>query len=226
MGRVTRTRTARDATSPATTREPGGHASPPVAAVAPAAGAADPGRPAPAGPAPAAASRTARTRPVRLLLVDADRRVRAGLASLLELSPEVEIVATAGDVRGALAACTAASPEVVVVDPRLPEAPEGIAFIRAVRERWPLVRVVALAWSGRLARALGDDPGVTVVPKTDAGIDLGERVVSLVVERDRAPDRPGRAPVSGATGARVAVDAAGPHRPLGRMMMTATKMTA
>jgi CheY-like chemotaxis protein len=197
-----------------------------------------------AGPAAAQSqpeSAVSQPRPVRLLLVDADRRVRAGLASLLELSPAVEVVATAGDVRAALAACERAAPDVVVVDPRLPELQDGIAFVSALREGWPAVRIVALAWSAHLELTLGEDVGVTVLPKADGETDLGERVIALVAgaapaaEDDAsvavpAPAAPPAAPdatapqaAPGRGGARVSSGGGGRPGPAGRVMFSSAR---
>jgi CheY-like chemotaxis protein len=168
-----------------------------------------------AGPGPAAS----RPGPVRLILVDADRRVRAGLAGLLELSPAVEVVATAGDVRGALAACERTAPDVVVIDPRLPELQDGIALINALRQRRPAVRIVALAWSSDLELALGPDAGVTVVPKADGATDLGERVVAVVAGAAPATTDGGPAGHDPG-GGRVGSGGGGRQGPPGRVMFS------
>ena len=116
--------------------------------------------------------------PLRLLVVDADRRVRSSLAGLLDLAEEVEVVGSAGHARAALDACEAQRPDAVIVDPRLPELPEGIAFIRGLRTDHPEVRVVAVAWSPWFALLVGDDPGIVVVA-ADGG-DLADRIVEAL----------------------------------------------
>jgi DNA-binding NarL/FixJ family response regulator len=134
----------------------------------------DPVRPA-AEPPPA---------PLRLLVVDADRRVRSSLTGLLDLAEQVQVVASAGHARAALDACEAERPDAVIVDPRLPELPDGIAFIRGLRAERPGVRVVVVAWSTSLALLLGDDPGISVVAAEDG--DLADRIVEAL----RAPGGP------------------------------------
>jgi CheY-like chemotaxis protein len=116
--------------------------------------------------------------PLRLLVVDADRRVRSSLADLLALAEHVEVVGSAGHARAAVDACEAERPDAVVIDPRLPELPEGIAFIRGLRADHPEVRVVVVAWSSSLALLLGDDPGIVVVA-ADGG-DLADRIVDAL----------------------------------------------
>ncbi len=126
---------------------------------------------------------------LRLLVVDADRRVRASLAGLLDLAEHVEVVGSAGDARLALEACEAQRPDAVIVDPRLPELPDGIAFIRGLRADQPRVRVVVVAWSPGLAPILADDPGISVV-SPDGG-DLADRIVDALGVAPRAGSSPG-----------------------------------
>jgi DNA-binding NarL/FixJ family response regulator len=115
---------------------------------------------------------------LRLLIVDADRRVRTSLAGLLDLAEQVEVVGSAGHARAALDVCRACMPDAVVVDPRLPELPDGIAFIRGLRADQPQVRVVVVAWSPSLATILRDDPAILVV-SPDGG-DLAERILEAL----------------------------------------------
>jgi CheY-like chemotaxis protein len=129
-------------------------------------------------PADAASARPDPTR-LRLLVVDADRRVRASLAGLLDLAEDVEVVGSVGHARAALDACADRRPDAVVVDPRLPELTDGIAFIRALRADRPEVRVVVVAWSPSMAPALGDDPGISVVGP-DGG-DLADRIIDALL---------------------------------------------
>jgi CheY-like chemotaxis protein len=116
--------------------------------------------------------------PLRLLVVDADRRVRSSLAGLHGLAEQVEVVGSAGHARAALDACESRRPDAVVIDPRLPELPDGIAFIRRLRAERPEVRVVAIAWSAGLGALLGDDEGIAVIAP-DGG-DLGDRILDAL----------------------------------------------
>jgi DNA-binding NarL/FixJ family response regulator len=85
--------------------------------------------------------------PLRLVVVDADDRVRETLTRLLEIGDRVEIVGGAGDPGLALEIVEATLPDVVVVDPRLPEIESGLAFIRRLRAVAPGVRVVVMGGS-------------------------------------------------------------------------------
>jgi DNA-binding NarL/FixJ family response regulator len=85
--------------------------------------------------------------PLRLVVVDADDRVRETLTRLLEIGDLVEIVGSAGDTGPALEIVQATAPDVVVVDPRLPEIESGLAFIGRLRAVAPAVRVVVMGGS-------------------------------------------------------------------------------
>ena len=71
------------------------------------------------------------------MVVDADDRVRETLTRLLEIGDRVEIVGSAGEAGLALEIVEATAPDIVVVDPRLPEIERGLAFIRRLRARGP-----------------------------------------------------------------------------------------
>jgi DNA-binding NarL/FixJ family response regulator len=90
----------------------------------------------------------------RVVIVDADRRVRRDLAELLALTPGTEIVGSAPDGPSALAQLAEADPDVVVVDPRLPSVEDGIAFLDRVRDV-SAARIVVLSHdAGLRQRAL------------------------------------------------------------------------
>ena len=99
----------------------------------------------------------------RVIVVDVDRRVQQSLADVLELGG-VSVLATAGDVRGALSAVERTKPDVVIVDPRLPDVDAGHALLSSLARGWPEMRVVVMGWSEGLDMAL---PGarITVVAK-------------------------------------------------------------
>ena len=83
----------------------------------------------------------------RVVIVDADRRVQQSLADLLGLTGEVDVVGRAGDVRAALQEVERSRPDVVLVDPRLPDIEAGIALIRGLGRAWPRMRIVLTGWS-------------------------------------------------------------------------------
>jgi DNA-binding NarL/FixJ family response regulator len=83
----------------------------------------------------------------RVVIVDADRRVQQSLADLLGVTGEVDVVGRAGDVRAALQEVERSRPDVVLVDPRLPDIEAGIALIRGLGRAWPQMRIVLTGWS-------------------------------------------------------------------------------
>jgi DNA-binding NarL/FixJ family response regulator len=70
---------------------------------------------------------------IRVLLVDDQTLVRQGIRSLLEITPDVEVVAEAEDGMTALAAVREHRPDVVLLDLRMPRH-DGIWALEAMRE--------------------------------------------------------------------------------------------
>jgi DNA-binding NarL/FixJ family response regulator len=62
---------------------------------------------------------------LRVLLVDPDDRVRESLAGLLRIGQRCLVVGSAGTADAALRLAQDATPDVVVVDPRLPGVDTG-----------------------------------------------------------------------------------------------------
>jgi DNA-binding NarL/FixJ family response regulator len=80
---------------------------------------------------------------VRVLLADDQRLVRESLATMLRLLPGIELVGTASDGEEAVALAAEHSPQVVLMDLRMPRV-DGIEAIRRLREQQPDVRAIAL----------------------------------------------------------------------------------
>ena len=77
--------------------------------------------------------------PVRVVVVDDSVLIREGILRLLELDPEVEVVAVGGSADDALEAVEAESPDVVLMDIRMPptHTDEGLQLALTLRERNP-----------------------------------------------------------------------------------------
>lgn len=86
-------------------------------------------------------------RPLRILIVDADHRVRDGLRDLISLEAGVEVVGAVGLTAAAIDLVSRATPDLVVVDPRLPDIATGLAFVSFLHDTWPDLRVLVMSWS-------------------------------------------------------------------------------
>ena len=81
--------------------------------------------------------------PIRLLLVDDQEIVRAGLRSLLERHPQLEIVGEAAGGEEAVALATQLQPDVVLMDITLPDI-DGAEATRRIKATVPEVNILAL----------------------------------------------------------------------------------
>ncbi|RDI23859.1 response regulator transcription factor [Lentzea flaviverrucosa] len=125
---------------------------------------------------------------IRVVLAEDQAMVRGAFAQLLDLQPDVTVVATAGDGDEALAAVAEHRPDVLLTDIEMPGR-TGLDVAQALSERGDPTRVLIIttfARSGYLRRAM--DAGVSGYVLKDAPIaDLvsalrrvhaGERVVA------------------------------------------------
>jgi DNA-binding NarL/FixJ family response regulator len=84
---------------------------------------------------------------LRVVFAEDNYLVREGIAALLADAPGVELVATAADLDGLLAAVEAEGPDVVLTDIRMPptNSREGIEAALRIRREHPTVGVVVLS---------------------------------------------------------------------------------
>jgi DNA-binding NarL/FixJ family response regulator len=148
--------------------------------------------------------------PVRVLLVDDQALFREALATLLSTRDEIVVVGEAGDGDEALRAVAALSPDVVLMDLRMPVL-DGIAATRRIAVDWPAVRVIALTTfdddddvfpalrAGAVGYLLKDVPSARLVEAILAA-SKGESVLQpsvaarVVARLARMPDDGGRPP--------------------------------
>jgi DNA-binding NarL/FixJ family response regulator len=82
-------------------------------------------------------------RPIRVVLADDQRLVRESLGTMLDLLEGIELVGSAADGEEAVALAARHSPDVVLMDLRMPRL-DGIEATRQLHERQPEVQVIAL----------------------------------------------------------------------------------
>jgi DNA-binding NarL/FixJ family response regulator len=148
---------------------------------------------------------------VRVLLVDDDDLMRAGLAAVLSSDETVDVVGEASDGRGALEQVRALGPDVVLMDVRMPDL-NGIAATAEVVAAFPEAKVVILTTfeqddyifgalnagaSGFLLKRTSPEELIAAIHSVAAGDSLlSPSVTRRVIERvaqqpaaELAPDR-------------------------------------
>jgi DNA-binding NarL/FixJ family response regulator len=96
---------------------------------------------------------------IRVLVVDDHPIVRAGLAGLLGVESDMEVVGEAGDGEEALAQVAALSPDVVLMDLRMPRL-DGVGATARITADFPSSRVLVLTTYGTDA---------DIIPAVEAG---------------------------------------------------------
>src|SRR5215470_7064251 len=79
----------------------------------------------------------------RVLVVDDQRLMRDGIASLLSIQEGIEVVGTASDGKEALEQALALRPDVILMDVRMPLM-DGVAATAQVRRQWPSCQILML----------------------------------------------------------------------------------
>ena len=81
--------------------------------------------------------------PIRILIVDDHAVVRKGLAMVLRLEPDLEVVGEAANGRNGLEAAKSLNPDIVLVDLVMPEM-DGQEMALALRKSDPQIRIMML----------------------------------------------------------------------------------
>lgn len=143
-------------------------------------------------------------RPLRVLLVDDDALVRAGLSMMLDGIHDIAVVGEAGDGDEAIAAADAHAPDIVLMDLRMPRV-DGITATRRLRRRRHAPEVIVLTTfdtdenilhalrAGASGFLLKDTPPAQIVDAVHR-VAAGEPILSPKITRrlmDRAAGQAG-----------------------------------
>lgn len=99
---------------------------------------------------------------IRLLLADDQALFRQGLASLLNLEADIEVIGQAQDGRDAIALTQSLQPDIILMDVRMPIC-DGVEATQEIHQRFPWIRILVLTtfdedeyiWKSLQAGALG-----------------------------------------------------------------------
>jgi len=153
---------------------------------------------------------TASAAPTRILVVDDQTVVREGLILLLELLPGLEVVGSAGDGESAVDLVGELSPDVVLMDLRMPRV-DGVEATRRIKAEHPEVEIVVLTTyaddesifaalragaRGYLTKDAGGEEIARAVETVRSGSSLLDpavqrRLVEAVAAGERPPQRGG-----------------------------------
>ncbi len=153
---------------------------------------------------------------ISVLLADDQALVRGALAALLDLEPDLEVVAQVGSGDEAVTACETSHPDVALLDVEMPGM-DGISATAEVKRLFPDIRVLIVTTFGRPGyqrRALRAGADGFVVKDTPAAqladavrrVNAGFRVVDPMLAADSAIS--GESPLTGREGdvLRIAID--------------------
>jgi len=116
---------------------------------------------------------------ITVFLAEDNVLVREGVKALLNLAPDLDVVGTAEDYEGLVEGATAAEPDVVVTDIRMPPdfTDEGIAGAKEVRKRLPGTGIVILSQF--------DDPEYAIALLDEGSAGYGYLLKDRVGDGDR-----------------------------------------
>lgn len=125
---------------------------------------------------------------IGVFLVDDHSVVRRGIAQILDAEPGLEVVGESGAVRGTLGRVGATSPDVVVLDVRLPDG-SGVDLCRSIRSAHPGIRCLMLtAFDDDAASAASVIAGASgYVLKTIRGTSLIDSIRRAAAGEDLTP---------------------------------------
>ncbi len=108
--------------------------------------------------------------------------MRHSLTGLMNLADELVVVGAVADGATALAQVDLVTPDLILVDPRLPDLADGLNLMRRLGERWPSIRVVAMSCWDEFENPALRTGAAAFVPK---GGQPGEFVQAVVAAAGR-----------------------------------------
>jgi two-component system, NarL family, response regulator LiaR len=145
-------------------------------------------------------------KPIRVMLVDDHMVVRSGLGTVLAVYDDMELVGEAGDGEEAVRCGEKLQPDVILMDLVMPKM-DGVAAIKAIKDRWPQIQIIALTSfkekeyvegalkagaSGYLLKNVSAEELVNAVRKAAAGQpSLSPEAAQVLIQRVNEPPPPG-----------------------------------
>ena len=115
---------------------------------------------------------------IRVVIVDSDDLVCQTVAALVGIGGRIEVVGMAGQPGQAIEMVASTQPDVVLIDPRLPELAHGLTFIRQLRSIVPGARVLVICTPEFLETAAGAEGVDRAMRKTYRPDDLTAAIVA------------------------------------------------
>jgi NarL family two-component system response regulator LiaR len=144
---------------------------------------------------------------IRVLLVDDHMVVRSGLSTVLAVYDDMKLVGEAGDGEEAIRLCERLQPDVVLMDLLMPKM-DGVTAIKAIKERWPQIQVIALTSfkekeyvegalkagaNGYLLKNVSAEELVNAVRRAVAGQpSLSPEAAQVLIQKVNEPPPPGQ----------------------------------
>lgn len=118
-------------------------------------------------------------RPIRVLIVEDQWMIRDGLATLAEISENIEVVATGANGSDAIALADKHCPDVILMDIKMPGV-DGIDATREIKQQHPAINILMLTTfeQDELIRSSLEAGAIGYLTKDIVAEDLAQAIVS------------------------------------------------